>query len=351
MVFQKYREQRYINKNVKIPVEELGRRLMSGKGAIAVCPTTTGNSWQGVLTATQGLFGDRVFQIPQHYSQCIYTENELITIAKQLSETESEHIVFSGYLPYFDIIIDHIVKSGKKVSVIYHGSHTSVLEDRNAASHFSSLISMLKTGKLYHIGFVKKDMEKTFGILTGQTLFPIMLKTDESLIGRKYEKYEGLNIGVMTHDSFRKNLYNMVSAALLHSDAIVHIKDKYLTSYLQNTDRLVVHGYFKSQDDFYKVIGSVDLNMYVTFSECWGQFVNESLALGVPCLCSDVSAVLDYDSDLKERLIVREFDNDYAIFQKSKEVLQDLSYFKQKGPEYVKKLNKLAEEKMNEFLK
>ena len=347
---RKYVERRYVSKNVKVPVDELAVSLPDGKSPFAICPTTTGNSWQGVLSATAGLFGNRVFQIPQYYSNCIYTEKELHAIAAKIAQTDAEHIVFSGYLPYFDVLIADIVKSGKAVSLIYHGSHTSVLEDKNAAAHFDTMFKMQKQGLIHHIGFVKKDMDKSFELLTGQKSFPILLKTDESLFGRNYEKYEGLNIGVMTHDSFRKNLYNMVSAALLHKDAKVHIKEKYLTFYLQNSERLITHGYFKSQDDFYRVIGSVDLNMYVTFSECWGQFVNESLALGVPCLCSDVSAVLDFDDDLKKMLVVNEFDNDYAIYKKSVEVLQNLDFFKEKGPEYVKKVNVLADEKLNEFL-
>jgi glycosyltransferase involved in cell wall biosynthesis len=350
MALQKIREQLYIRANVKVGVEDLKQRIPIGKEAIAVCPSTTGNSWQGVLTATEGLFGDRVFQIPQYYSNCIYTEKELQAIGQLLAIAESEHIVFSGYLPYFDFLIETIVKSGKKVSIIYHGSHTSVLEDPNAAKHFNSMVSMLKLGILYHVGFVKKDMEKTFGMLTGQTMFPILLKTDESLIGKQYDKYEGLNIGVMTHDAFRKNLYNMVSAALLHPSAKVHVKDRYLTSYMGNADRIITHGHFKDQNDFFRVIGSVDLNMYVTFSECWGQFVNESLALGVPCLCSDVSAVLDYNKELKDMLVVREFDNDYAIYLKSKEVLQNIDYFKTRGPEYVKELNLLAKDRLKAFL-
>ena len=349
MVLNKLRENLYIRKSIKLPVEAL-KCDIKGKEAIAVCPSTTGNSWQGVLTATQGLFSNRVFQIPQYYSTCLYSEKELHDIARLLINLESEHIVFSGYLPYFDVLIQDIVRSGKKVSLIYHGSHTSVLEDPHAAEHFDRMFKMQKKGLLYHIGFVKKDMDKTFELHTGQKSYPIILKTDESLIGKKYPKYEGLNIGVMTHDGFRKNLYNMVSASLLHKEAKVHIKMAYLTHYLQNSERLIAHGYFKDQDDFYKVIGGVDLNMYVTFSECWGQFVNESLALGIPCLCSDVSAVLDYDEELKRRLIVQEFDDDYAIYRKSVEVLQDLEYYKTAGPEYVKKVNKIAEEKLHEFL-
>ena len=350
MVFQRFREQLYINKNVKVPVSELCDKIVPGKDAIAVCPTTTRNSWRGVLSAAEGLFGDRVFQIPQHYSQCIYTEKELHSIAKKLCEAESEHIVFNGYLPYFELLINDISKSGKKVSLIDHESHTSFLEEPLAAAHFNEMLNLHKKGIIYHLGFVKKDMDKTIGELTGHKAYQIILKTDDSIIGRTYPKYDGLNIGVMTHDAFRKNIYNMVSAALMHKDAMVHMKDRYKTFYLQNAERIITHGYFKSQDDFYRVIGGVDINYYVTFSECWGQFVTESLALGVPCLCSNVSAVLDFDKDLKEALIVNEFDNDYAIYQKSMEVLNNKHYFESKGPEYIRKVNIKAEEYLRFFL-
>lgn len=350
MVLNKLREDLYIRKSIKIPVESL-KCDFKGKEAIAVCPSTTGNSWQGVLTATESLFPNRVFQIPQYFSTCIYSDKELHKIASLLISLESEHIVFSGFLPYFETIIQDIVRSGKRVSLIYHGSHTSVLEDPNAAEHFDVMFKMQKKGLLYHIGFVKKDMDKTFEMHTGQKSYPIVLKTNENLIGKIYPKYEGLNIGVMTHDAFRKNLYNMVSAGLLHKEAKVHLKSEYLTYYLQNQERIVKHGYLKSQDDFFRVIGGVDLNMYVTFSECWGQFVNESLALGVPCLCSDVSGVLDYDKELKEMLVVKEFDNDYAIYEKSKEVLNNLDYFKEKGPEYVRFVNSYAEYYLTLFLR
>lgn len=350
MVLRKFREQRYVKRNIKIPLSDLGRWNLVGKDAIAVTPAPTGNSWQGVLSAAKGLFGERLFLLPQYYSNCIYSEKELHQIAKILVRQESEQIVFNGYLPYFKILMEDIIKAGKKVSLIDHESHTSFLEGPDVASHFDEVLQLHKKGYIYHLGFVKKDMDKTIGLLTGHKAYPIILKTDESIIGRTYSKYEGLNIGVMTHDSFRKNLYNMVSAALLHEEAKVHLKDKYKTFYLQNQDRIIVHGYFKSQEDFYRVIGGVDVNFYVTYSECWGQFVNESLALGVPCLCSDVSAVLDFDEDLKKMLVVNEFDNDFAIYNKSKEVLANKDYFITKGPDYVKKVNVIASDYMKAFL-
>jgi len=352
MVLKKIREKRYIRKHIKVSLdlieEEINR--FTGKHPLAICPQHYENSWLGIVNATDRLFNNRVFKIRQYFSNPVYSKKELLIIAEFISRIESEHIVFSGYLPYFDILINYLSLNGKKVSVIYHGSHTSILEDSNAAHHFSSLLSMLKKGTLYHVGFVKKDLYKSLGILLKQKFYPILLKTNERLLSYNHIKFDGLNIGVLTHNQFRKNIYNMISAALLHDNAFVHVKDKYLADYLQNSNRIITHGYLSNENDFYKILGSVQLNMYVTFSECWGQIVNESLAMGVPCLCSDVSAVLDYDQELKEFLIVKEFDNDYAIYKKSIEVLRNLDYFKYKGPEYIRKLNMIADDYLNIFL-
>lgn len=352
MVFRKFREQYHINKHLKPPLNTLEEQLsfLKGREPIAICPKPMGNSWQGIATATEGLFTDRIFYLPQYFSNTVYSKEELNILSKLLIQTTSEHIVFSGYLPYFDQLILPLSRSGKKVSVIYHGSHTSILEDPNAALHFKSLIELSKQKVLYKLGFVKKDMDKTFHLLTGQDFYPILLKTDKKLFSLIPNSYEGLNIGVLTHDMFRKNLYNMVSAALLNPIATVHMKEKYLTDYLGKSERIQTHGMLKEQLDFLKIMGGMTINYYVTFSECWGQYVNESLAMGVPCLTSDVSAVLDFDPEIKNLLTVKEFDNDFAIYKKSIEVLENRQLFKSKGPAYILKLNEIADQTLNNFV-
>jgi glycosyltransferase involved in cell wall biosynthesis len=352
MLFRKLREERYINRNVKKSLTDLEREIacFDGIGVIAVCPGTTGNSWQGVLSATEGLFEERVFRLPQYFSNPVYSENELLAISEFLLSNNSEHIVFSGYLPYFDTIIQYLSKKGKKVSIIYHGSHTTVLEDPNAAYHFQRMSQLLKRGILYKVGFVKKDMHKSFKKLTQTEYYPIILKTDESILSLSANQYDGLNIGVLTHDGFRKNIYNMISAALMHEEARVHVKDRYLSFYMDNQERLIEHKMKADREDFLKIMGGMTINYYVTFSECWGQFVNESLAMGVPCLTSDVSSVLDFDPELKKLLVVNEFDNDHAIYMKSSEIIENTDIFRKWGPEYVMKVNQIAKDHLGWFV-
>jgi glycosyltransferase involved in cell wall biosynthesis len=352
MILNKFREKLYIKKHIKIPIDQLEKQISNFNCSkpIAICPKPLENNWQGISSATEGLFPGRTFHLPQYFSNTPYTNKELNEIANLLIKNNSEHIIFSGYLAYFNSLIIPIANSGKKVSVIYHGSHTSILEDSNAALHFKSLIQLSKQSILYKIGFVKKDMDKTFNLLTGENFYSILLKTDEALFSINPNQYDGLNIGVLTYNLFRKNLYNMVSAALLNKDAIVHMKKKYLSDYLDNSERIKFHDTSKNKTEFLKILGGMSINLYVSFSECWGQLVSESLAMGVPCLSSDVSAVLDFDEDLKKLLIVKEFDNDFAIYKKTKEVIENKIYFNTYGPKYIRKLNTLADQKITEFI-
>jgi len=350
-MFKKLRQIRYIS-TIKVPLKVLEKELakFAGNAVIAICPATTGNSWQGVLTATQGLFDDKVFVLPQYFSNSLYSISELKIIAEMIASLNIRKVVFSGYLSYFSIIVDTLNKLKVESYVIYHGSHTSVLEEPSAALHFKDLICMVKQRRIMKLGLVKKDLDNSMTILTGSKCYPILLKCNVDNSVLRPHIYDGFNIGVLCHDLMRKNIYNQLSAALLIKGSRVHVKDLYHAHYLMNEHRFVVHEYLSDRTEFLRILGGMQINLYVTFSECWGQFVSESLMLGVPCLTSNVSSVLDFDPELKRRLIVDEFDNDYAIFKRIEECKEDLDWFKSAGPVYVEKVNGLAQDYLNKFV-
>jgi hypothetical protein len=69
------------------------------------------------------------------------------------------------------------------------------------------------------------------------------------------------------------------------------------------------------------VLGSVDLNLYVSLAECLPLTPMESYRLGVPCLTSQTSVLFKSDPDLWEATTVGELDNPSAIAAAAKNLL------------------------------
>ena len=165
-MLNKLRENIHIRSNFKIPLTNLFlilEDLRKESEIIAICPSATKNSWQGVLSATLGLFPKESFIIPQYFSRCIYSENELKKIGEVISNLNFERIIFSGYCSYFSTIMKEIkrIDIKQKFYVIYHGSFASNSEEFNAPNLFKEMLDYEKSNLIHKIGFVKKGMSET----------------------------------------------------------------------------------------------------------------------------------------------------------------------------------------------
>jgi hypothetical protein len=69
-----------------------------------------------------------------------------------------------------------------------------------------------------------------------------------------------------------------------------------------------------SHKDFLNLIGSMNLNLHLSFSEgMGGQTFTESISLGVPCLTSFNNEYLRKSNYLSDQLIVQQYDNPLEI--------------------------------------
>ena len=207
-----------------------------------------------------------------------------------------------------------------------------------------------KSNLIHKIGFVKKGMSETLRKIRSTNCSHLLLKTDiEKIITNKNELNE-IKIGVYTHDEYRKNIHNQIAAALMIDDAKIYIKKDYNFDYLDSKNRFCVKPFDESIENFYSHMSMMTLNLYVTFSECWGQVITESLLLGVPCLASNNSGIFDYNDFLKENLIVDEYDDSNSIYKKIIQVIEKRESISREGIKYIHELNKIADEKLNLFL-
>lgn len=354
-MFRKLREKRYVSKHFKLPLNELVTRVKSIRDVsdvIAICPQPTENSWRGVLTATVGLFPDSTLQIPQYYSNSVYTDTELKLLAEELHQCKFHKIVFSGFPFYFQSLMDYLWEFGfRETHLIYHGSFSSNREDAVTTKMLYTILTLARNGKIKRLGFVKKGLCETIEQLTGVKGIHIRLFTNipQNIEPLAFDNNTP-NIGVFTHDQYRKNIDNQISAALMVKNATVHTRRNFDYAYTFSENRLVYHPYFNSYDEFLSHLAGMSVNLYVSFSECFGQVITESLALGVPCLAADNSGIFDFDEELHELLVVKEFDNSNAIYNKINQLLAGQSVAKQKLSSYVALLNSKAKESVKLFL-
>ena len=94
----------------------------------------------------------------------------------------------------------------------------------------------------------------------------------------------------------------------------------------------------------------MDVNLHLSFSESWGQLAAESLALGVPCLVSATTNLLDDDAWLKEKLTVNRIDAPVIIAEKLESVIKDKEETGKRGNAYVAALNQKADKLLADFL-
>jgi glycosyltransferase involved in cell wall biosynthesis len=64
-------------------------------------------------------------------------------------------------------------------------------------------------------------------------------------------------------------------------NVVVHVLDKSIFKYLGMNHRIVEHGENLPREQFLAILGSMDLNLYMSFNESWGLVAKESEAMGV----------------------------------------------------------------------
>lgn len=328
-------------------IDEL-TKIRRGSEILSICPTPTGYSWLGVQVASLSLFPDCTFQIPQYYSNQSLSDAQLSQLATLLNELNFRQIVFNGFLPYFGKIID-LLKPEIKIKVVHHGFLSELSGNAKQIEAFNSLLAYARKGEICAIGCVKKglalSLAKLFQIKTFEIILPNR-RIAESVRPCGNE----LNIGVLVNTAFRKNVHNQAVAALMMDKSILHT---FRTSDLAYLPQERIRYYdLMPHNEFVDTLARMTINLHVTFSEgMGGQVLAESISQGVPCLSAYTSSFFDYDDDLKQKLMVYGFDDSWHIYNKIEEVLKDRDAIAHQCITYAEKLNILAAEKLNEFLK
>lgn len=337
-----------------LSMEEVCGRLAGIRelhSTVALCPDSTGPHWQGIKQGTITLFPDNHVPLAQYYSNTSYSEEALRTLVGTLADLHFDHVVFRGFPAYFDGLIRKLHGvSTSKLHVLYAGPPSEMAE-ASKQDNLSRIVALAREGILHRAGFNKKGMAETLAAIYGIRTGRYILKGPEGTpdIAPAASRPEPL-VGVMGGNTFNKNLHTQVMAALAMPHTTVHVLDGEPFAYLLNGHRIAGHGGHLSHPDYIAVLAQMDVNLYLAFSESWGNVITESLALGVPCLATANNGIYDWDHALRDRLVVADYDDTQAIARQTGEVLEDRKALSERCMAYVPHLNAEADRMLAELL-
>jgi glycosyltransferase involved in cell wall biosynthesis len=261
---------------------------------------TEGN-WKGIAHATVGLYPENALEIPQWYSNPVLNTSECAQVCAKIKELNFDKVVISGFAPYFFEWIVELYPHAE-IEIIYHGT-ISEFHDPVHQKFIQQLISFGKTKKINRFGFVKEGLAEIFTKLYNFNCFHQPLNTP--LIPEGVKKIEldhtKIHVGVFGADTFNKNLHNQVIHALMIDSVIVHVLDKGVFKYLGLEDRIVEHGKNLPREQFLSILGSMDLNLYMSFNESWGLVAKESEILGIVTIESEKTDYIQKIKTILER--------------------------------------------------
>ena len=253
---------------------------------IVICGSPTEGSWLGIANATHSLFPDKTYTFPQCYSHPVFNKKEMKVWSEELVSRQFTKVTISGFAHFF---FDFISEYGDKqyIEVIYHGTW-SEMHDKERRDWMTRMFQLTTMGKIKKIGFIKKGMAETVHQLFGFDCQHVQLpkpKIPEGIQQLNLDRSK-FHIGVFGADTFNKNLHNQLVHALLIENTIIHVLDKSIFEYLNMSERIIEHGKNLPKEKFLQILGSMDLNLYMSYSESWGLVSYESEAMGVPCIGS-----------------------------------------------------------------
>ena len=265
---------------------------------LAVCHP----QWRGVRTAAHA-FGDPVVES----EDLVRHGPEIVEGARAAGVTV---VIVHGFPPGTAEFLEMASAAGLGTRAVIHSSMVQHGGEAFEAAVVSRTVDLAATGVVDRIGFVKAGMSEAFAALG----IPASHTPNRAPRLPDFERItlDGVapRVGVFAKPFWRKNVITQLGAvAILGGTA--HVMEDPAVDYLQGLP-MVVHGELP-WEHFVALQGSVDLNLYVSLSECHPMSPMESYLAGVPCLISPTSEVFADDLPLRDLTTVVEIDDPRAI--------------------------------------
>jgi hypothetical protein len=258
--------------------------------------------WRGVRTVAYA------FRSP--VIECDDLEQWSKTIIDGLETVEVSVVIIQGWPPGSGFLATELARRAIEVKCVLHSSPAQHGAEAGEAVVVGEVLGLLRAGILKEVGMAKAGVPVALQAAGYQVTHvpnrvPLMPQLEKVDLG------PGLHVGVFAEPFWRKNLATQLLAVGLLDGATAHVMTRPDVPYLGHLN-VVEHGEMEWAR-FLALQGSVDLNLYVTLSECHPSTPQESYLAGVPCLISRVSGVFADEPGLWELTSVDRLDDPSAI--------------------------------------
>jgi hypothetical protein len=267
--------------------------------------------WRGVRTVAYG-FATPVVECEDlgHWG------SELVD---SIAASGVELVAIQGWPPGAGEFVGLLGRAGVRAACALHSSPAQHGAEGGEAMVVDEVLALLDEGALAAVGMAKSGVHQAYAALGYEIAYvpnrvPVLPTFDKIDVG------PGLNVGVFAEPLWRKNVTTQLLAVAEIEGARAHVMRRPPVSYLNGLD-IKEHGEL-AWDSFIALQSSVDLNLYVTLSECHPSTPQESYLAGVPCLVSRVSSVFRDDPVLWDLTSVDEADNPSSIASGANRLLE-----------------------------
>ncbi len=334
-----YRKLRHINNNNVAYKFVYQEGLFNKNKVLGICHI----NWHGVKNATLNQCSDVILV------ENLEDAKTFEFICEFINKNKIEKISINAIPDGTNEFIKRIKKIFKNIKIffVWHGSFTQqTIEDH--IYRFDKLYPSFK--HIYKLGFVKDQMDTVFTKMGYNASFiPNIIHQNSKRI--TIPKNNKLDIGVLSLYLWHKNNMNQVVSASMVNNANIHVLDfpnvKYLKKLFDN--KIIRHG-FLPNNKFIDLLSSMDINLYISLTECYPMVFIESMQLGVPCLVGKTSENLlsDYQN-LKKYLVVQNPEDIMEIKYKIEKVINNKELLLNDIASFSESLHTVNRRKILEF--
>lgn len=321
----------------RTPVLSFGSwdELSSTERVIQICHP----DWRGVRTVAYS-FGSPVVECDNLTLWSDY-------LMDHITRASVELVVIQGWPPGAGGLAARLAEVGIEIKCVLHSSPAQHGAEAGEAAVVDEVFSLGKSGVLTEVGMVKVGVPDAFTaagypITYVPNRVPVLPQLDRVDLG------SGLHVGVFAEPFWRKNVVTQLLAVGLLDGAVAHVMRRPEVSYLDGI-AVVEHGEL-AWERFVALQGSVEINLYVTLSECHPATPQESYLAGVPCLTSRVSAVFRDDPVLWDLTTVDEADNPSSIARAARRLLESKDEAVMRARAWMSQADNRSAETWNRFV-